>query len=472
MPVASELAHVLYGRAQIDAIDRAVVQMEATGFLLDVQYCQIQEAKARSDELLVLDSLRGRLVDLGVSSEDPDAIWTSPKQMAGLLHGTLKAPKSPVWKKGRTKLEKGEVKTDEVALNWVALKTPALRPLIADVIRLRRVRGSIKYLSKLPTYVGPDGRVHPVCGPAGDGDNRPGALTGRLAFKAPEGQQMPSEEEKDPYQIRRAFVAAPGNVLIVADYTALELFILAHICLVLFGDAQLAEMAVGPDIHSVNAKMVFGDYLGWTEPGTGRKVQDIPLGEFKKGNPFAQKLRRMIKTIWYGLMYGKGAYGFGTSLTDENGEPIGEELAGKIVEGILSSIPGIRRYQEWVREFIQVHEGIPSLAGRWCPLADLVREGSTWSLARAWRRALNFPMQAGGADIVGAAMVAASTDPQLREWGFRVILQIHDEIVMEGPEEYAEAARVRLKYLMENSYMLRIPLQVSAKIARNWAEGK
>lgn len=471
--MVKKLSRELYRTAQIDAIDQAVVAMEQYGFLLDAEYCGIQEARARDEEASILLSLREELAALGVPSEDPDAIWSSPKQMVGLLHGTLGLPKSPVWKKGKVKLDKGEVKTDEAALAWIALRAPHVRGLIGKIIELRRTRGCIKYLSKLPTYIGPDGRIHPTCGPAGDGDDRAGALTGRLAFKHPEGQQMPNSEEKDKYDIRRAFIAGPGNVLVVADYSALEVVILAHILIVLFGDPQLAELTKpgAPDIHSVNARKVFGTHLGWTDD-EGRKVAEYDLAEFKKKGSFGEKLRKLIKTIWYGLMYGKGAYGFGSSLTDDEGNPIGEELAGRIVDALLAEIPGIRRYQEWVRQFIWEHLGIPSLGGRWCPLADLIKMGSAWAMGRAWRRALNFPMQASGADIVGAAMVLVHNDPQLREWGFRVILQIHDEIVLEGPEEHAEEARLRVKYLMENAYALAVGLQVQAKVAKCWSDGK
>lgn len=471
--VEHALAKELYCRAQLQAIDDAVVAMEQTGFLLDAQYCAVQEAKARSDEASILESLRESLKLLQVQSPEPDAIWSSPKQMTELLHVTLGAPRSPVWKKGRVRLDKGETKTDEAALGWIALKTPALRTLIGQIIDLRRVRGCIKYLTKLPTYVGPDGRVHPICGPAGDGDDRAGALTGRLAFKKPEGQQIPNDEDKDKYGIRRAFIAGPGNVLLVADYSALEVVILAHILIVLFGDDQLAKMVAkgAPDIHSVNARRVFGEHLGWTDDD-GHKVAELDLAEFKQKGTFAYRLRSMIKAIWYGLMYGKGAYGFGSSLTDDDGNPIGEELAERIVNALLDSVPAVRRYQDWVRDFINVHEGIPSLAGRWCPLASLMREGGLRALGRAWRRALNFPMQAGGADIVGAAMVAVHNDEVLRRLGFRIILQIHDEIVMEGPEENAVEALARLKYLMETSFVLRCALQVGAKIAKCWADGK
>lgn len=472
--VESRLAHELYASARIADIELCAVEMERNGFLIDTEFCAATAERARYEEQESLRELDFHLGTLGVpplpGSRD---IWSSPKQMLALFHTVLRCPRSPVWKKG--KVRDGEVKLDEVALRWIALREPRVRPLVNEIINLRKIRGAIKYLTKLPTYIGPDGRVHPVCGPAGDGDDRVGALTGRFAMKAPEGQQIPNPE-RDRFQVRSAFVAAPEHRLIVADYGALEVVILAHILIVLFGDHQLANLCdpncpelEGTDIHCLNARRVFGEGLGWTLKD-GRAVKDLPLVAFKK-DPLAKPLRAMIKTIWYGLMYGKGAYGFGASLTDDQGNPIGEELAGKLVEGILNAIPGIRRYQEWVRAFILEHKGIPSLAGRWCPLADLIDTGREWAISRAWRRALNFPMQAGGADIVGAAMVAVVRDPVLRRLGARLILQVHDELVLECPEQNAAEAADRVKWLMINTFLLRLPLQVSIGIHARWSGG-
>jgi hypothetical protein len=419
-----------------------------------------------------------------------DALWSSPVKLRRFLHsdapGALNLPPSPVWKKGKVKLHKGEVKIDEVALDWLASRFPAHRERLKWLINLRRIRGSIKYLTKLPTFVAPDGRVHPVCGPAGDDDDRVGAVTGRLAMKNPEGQQIPRNKKKDRYGIRRAFIAGPGNVLIVADYSALEVVILAHLCKVLFGDTQLEEMTRpgGPDIHSSNARKIFGELLGWVVdegyPDAGKPVAEFALEAFKCDedssleHPYAKWLRDLVKTVWYGLQYGKGAYGFGNTLLGPDGNPIGEERAGQIVEGLLDAVPALRMYQEWVRSFIEVHHGIPALDGRWCSLTDGRDwdELEEWEKSRAWRRALNFPMQSGGAAIVGAAMVAVVRDPWLRAHGFRLILQVHDELVLEGPEQYAAEAVERVKALMVGCFLLSVPLQVTAHAARNWMEAK
>ena len=419
-----------------------------------------------------------------------DSMWSSGVKLRRLLHsdapGALALQPSPVWKKGKVKLHKGEVKLDEVALEWLAARHPEFKEALRWIINLRRIRSSIKYLTKLPTFIAPDGRVHPVCGPAGDEDDPVGAVTGRLAMKNPEGQQIPKQKKKDRYAIRRAFIAGPGKVLVVADYSALEVVVLAHICKTLFGDTQLEEMTRpgGPDIHSSNARKIFGELLGWVVeegyPDAGKPVASFPLEAFKCDedpsleHPFAKWLRDLVKTVWYGLQYGKGAYGFGNTLLGPDGEPIGEDRAGQIVEGLLNAVPALRAYQEWVRDFISQHLGIPALDGRWC---DLTEGRDWWDLeewerSRAWRRALNFPMQSGGAAIVGAAMVAVVRDEWLRSHGFRLILQVHDELVLEGPEECAEQAVERVKALMVGCFRLSVPLQVTAHAAKNWQEAK
>lgn len=455
------------------AVENAVVLMERRGVALDIAYCHSRAEIARTEEAAQLVHLREILGGLGIPPlPGADLIWSSPKQLVTLFHSPrplgLDAPPSPVWKKGRVKLTAGQRKLDEKALKWVGLRRPDLRPLCRGVVRLRRIRGAVKYFTKLPGFVGPDGRLHPVCGPAGDRDEHSGTVTGRLAVKKPELQQMPSDEKKDWLRVRRAFVAEPGNALVVADYRQLEVVILAHIILHLFGDEQLAEMCRMSDIHAHNARRVFGEHLSRVL-ADGRPVAALDLSEFKT-HPEAARYRHMIKEIWYGLMYGKGAWGFGASLTDQSGDPIGEERAGVIMNALLDSVPGIRRYQGWVGEFILKHRGIPSLAGRWCDLRRLLDERTDQSEARAWRRALNFPMQAGGADIMGRAMVSVTEDPELAAEGFALILQVHDELILEGPADRAAWAAGKVKALMENAWKLLLPLTVSVEVGPNWED--
>lgn len=281
-----------------------------------------------------------------------------------------------------------------------------------------------------------------------------------------------------------------SDLLLVADYSALEMVILADLCKRLFGDTQLEKMVEpgAPDIHVENAKMVFGGYLRWTVPAAvtvdgrstpceyaGQRVDSIPSKEFKK-HPYGAVLRGMIKTVWYGLQYGKGAYGFST-LPGADGRPIGEEVAEKMLGGIAEAVPAVFKWQAWCRDYVDENRGIYSLGGRWCPLYDETEERAPdWLRNRGYRRAYNFPMQATGAEIVGDAMIRVGTCPRMKAYQFRTCLQVHDEIVMRGPAEHVEAAGQQLREHMvaatANGTKLLIPLQVSVGSGVNYFDAK
>ncbi len=275
------------------------------------------------------------------------------------------------------------------------------------------------------------------------------------------------------------------QTLIVADYSALEIGIAGDLHLRLFGDNQtaLAYKAqldpVNPvDIHSNNAREVFGTWLKWTVPPNmdfgGELVSAIPVAAFKK-HPHGALLRDMIKAVFYGLAYGKGAYGFST-LVGADGKPIGEEKAQLMVDALLNAVPGMRRWYKWVEEFVTEHHGIYSLGGRWCDLSVEMETGDEWRARRAFRRAYNFPLQATGAEIIGNAMVRVMRDKVLRKLGFRTCLQVHDELVLRGPLVNAEEAKGMLVGHMRsataNGTRLLVQVECTAGYSSNYAEAK
>lgn len=284
---------------------------------------------------------------------------------------------------------------------------------------------------------------------------------------------------------------AAEETFLVADYAALEIVILADLTKRLFGDTQFETLVMpgAPDIHVENARKVFGEYLGWTVPKrclndegrlvdckyAGQRADEIPSAEFKK-HPFGAILRNMIKSVFYGLQYGKGAYGFST-LPGADGRPIGEEAAQRMLDGFEKAMPAIFKWQEWCRDYVIENRGIYSLCGRWCPLYDETERGAPeWLLNRGYRRAYNFPMQATGAGIIGDAMVRVGTCPELAALGYRICLQVHDELVLRGPLEHVERAKALVKEHMEsataNGTRLLIPLQVSVGHGPNYYEAK
>lgn len=465
----------LWQRYGGDDIKQCIIEMEANGFLIDVDFCNTQAERAEKDEQKTLGRLCDWLVEVGSPTSGDgdlqDGVWSSPKQLHELLHDRLGYPPSPIWKKGRVKLKNGERKTDEVALGWVRNRIPALaRWGIDELIRLRRIRGCIKYLRKLPTFIAPDGYVHPTCGPAGDADERVGTITGRLAGKNPEFQQIPADEAKDWYHIRKAFIAPPGYTLVVADYSALEVVLMAHILKTLFNDNQLAEMVdpAAPDIHAVNARRVFTQ-LGWEV--NGRPVSAYSIEDFKEVKGCIL-LRKMIKAISYGIAYGKSVYGFSTSLHDASGNPIGEEKARAVYDAYMDAIPGIPRYHAWTWDFIKKYKGIVGLGGRWCDLRELM-EGDEWQQKRAHRVAQNFPLQEGGAAVVGAAGVAIMKDETLRSAGLLAERQVHDEWNWRVPSGVNMPwLQTKIRRHMISSFPLTVPLQVTMGTGANWHDAK
>ncbi len=273
-----------------------------------------------------------------------------------------------------------------------------------------------------------------------------------------------------------------NDVLLVADYSSLEIGIQGDFALRLFGDDQIVRMyidqAKGVDMHSNNARAVFGKWLGWKVPEgceyAGLTVDHIPVETFKK-HPHGKVCRDLIKAIWYGMAYGKGAYGFST-LVGADGKMIGEELAGKMVNALLDAVPAMRRWFEWVEAFVREHHGIYSLGGRWCDLSIEMETDEEWMHRRAFRRAYNFPMQATGAEIIGNAMCRIRRDEEFRDLGYRVCLQVHDELVTRGPaENLSRAAEILTGHMTAataNGVPLMFPVQVSWGSGVNYGEAK
>lgn len=476
--------HDLYKSARIQEIEEAVIELEWNGFAIDSDYFRSQATVAKRDLDACVARLRGEMERVRYPALHPDDIWTSPKQLVELLHDSpngLRLPPSPFWFKGRVDVEAGERKTDRVALEWVASRCvgphQSARGIVEGVMELRRISSSLKYLTKLPQFVGPDGFVHPVCGPAGDEDDRVGAITGRRAMKNPEAMQIPRDKRKDKYGIRRGFVAPPGQVLVVRDYTALEVVILANVFEWVFGDSLLLELtAPGMDIHAYNAKRVFGDFLDWKTP-SGRRIRDVgDLAQFKE-DPELAWYRDAIKAVWYKLQYGGTVHGFSTSLRDQNGEPVGKTRAQEIVSALYEAVPAVPKWQALVSAILRRHGGICALDGRYVDYSKLIARGNgrkddtDWAFQSAVRGAQNLPAQGTGAHISGVAMVGLVNSPELKQLGGVLQLEIHDELQCRGPADNAKKIDGVMKEIMESAFPLK-NLRTSGGIGQTWMDAK
>ena len=295
--------------------------------------------------------------------------------------------------------------------------------------------------------------------------------TGRLSSRRPNLQNQPALE-KDRYNIRRAFVASPGNTLIVADYGQLELRILAHIagC-----EAMKEAFETGGDFHSRTAVNMYtfiqddidsGGCLLEKDPSA---PPDTPLVKDKYGAE-----RRKAKTLNFSIAYGKTAHG----LAKDWDVTIGE--AEETVKAWYDSRPEVRDWQERMRQEARRYGAVCTLLGRRRPLPDINSKNSQ-ARGHSERAAINTPIQGSAADIVTLAMVEVARDKRLRELGYTMLLQVHDEIIMEGPLQSADEAQRRLVHIMSHPFRdengklvnkLDVELSVDSDKARSWYEAK
>jgi DNA polymerase-1 len=325
----------------------------------------------------------------------------------------------------------GALSTDASMLEDLAAQGHELPRTLLDWRQLSKLKGT--YTDNLVEAIDPrTGRVHTSFSLAA-------ATTGRLASSDPNLQNIPIRTEEGR-KIRRAFIAEPGNVLISADYSQIELRLLAHI-----GDiAQLkAAFAEGLDIHAMTASEMFG----------------VPI----EGMP--AETRRRAKAINFGIVYGISAFGLANQLS------IPREEAGAYIRTYFERFPGIRTYMDRQTQQVRSQAFVTTIFGRKVHI-PAARGRSQAERSFADRAAINAPIQGAAADVIRRAMIRMPA--ALREAGLtaRMLLQVHDELVFEAPEAEAEAVIAVARRVMEKApepaVALSVPLTVEARAARNW----
>lgn len=450
--------------------------MERVGVPIDSERLRAIEADmaTRADELRK---------ELSQWTGGRDINWNSWQQLARWLHdppqeGGLGLDPSPYCKKGEVPDDK--VSTDDRALEWLAGHNEAHRAGIQTLRSLRTHERMGRYArSWLEVAINhQDGtwRLHPSFGLASDQDTRPGARTGRFGVKNPALNQVPRNTNavgdlgvpKDPAGIRRAFVAPAGKRLIVVDYSQLEIVILAHLVAFLFGpnDPMVERVRAGKDIHGPVAQYAFGILANDLNVINA----SVERGDFKKV-PRLAMLRDLGKAGIYGKNYGKGRRGFSTSVFLPNGEALGEDRADLLTRALDDMYPGTNKYQQFIREFITRHGLIVSLFNRWYPLPNAASQ-SVGLRNRAWRQALNFPMQAGGQEIMALALIMIHNHPKLRELGFELVMVVHDEILGLARESCADECLKIVEECMVTATELLCPLKAEGAHGLNWKEAK
>ena len=386
-----------------------LARMERAGILVDADELGRLAAEMRKR----MAELEARAVE--IAGEEFNL--NSPKQLARMLYDRGGADASRITASGARS-------TDERALERLADDFP-LAATALEHRHLAKLAGT--YAEKLPRMIRPStGRVHTDF-------SQTGAVTGRLSSSGPNLQNIPIRTELGR-RIRRAFAAPSGSVLISADYSQIELRLMAHVS----GDAALREaFARGADIHRRTAAEVFG-----AEEGGGGEV--------------SAERRRAAKAINFGLMYGMSAFGLARGLK------ITQTQARHYMDLYFSRYPGVADYMARAGKESMRRGFSETIFGRRVPILG---KGPP-----AERAAINAPMQGGAADLMKRAMILA--DGWLRDSGLRtrMLLQVHDELILESPLEEAAEVGGRVRELMVGAAALSVPLAAEVRAGGNWDE--
>ncbi len=390
----------------LQKIERNGVLIDAA--LLDVQSgelgARIMELEAKAHELA------GGPFNLG-----------SPKQIGEIFFGKLQLP---VIKKTPS----GAPSTDEEVLQKLAEDFP-LPKVLLEYRGISKLKST--YTDKLPKMVNRDtGRVHTNYAQAV-------AVTGRLSSNDPNLQNIPIRTAEGR-RIREAFIAAPGNVIVSADYSQIELRIMAHIS---EDEAMLRAFAEGIDIHSATAAEIFG-----LAPAEVDSEQ-----------------RRYAKVINFGLIYGMSAFGLATNLGVERA------AAQSYIDKYFARFSGVKAYMDDTRMQAKARGYVETVFGRrlWLPEINSPNGPRRQGAERA---AINAPMQGTAADLIKLAMIAVQDWLERDKLGTRMIMQVHDELVLEVPAAELELVKVKLPELMAGVAELKVPLLAEVGIGNNWDE--
>eukprot|EP01127_Copromyxa_protea_P021264 TRINITY_DN7269_c0_g1_i1.p1 TRINITY_DN7269_c0_g1~~TRINITY_DN7269_c0_g1_i1.p1 ORF type:complete len:1237 (+),score=291.21 TRINITY_DN7269_c0_g1_i1:29-3739(+) len=289
--------------------------------------------------------------------------------------------------------------------------------------------------------------------------------TGRLSARKPNLQNQPALD-KDIYKVRKAFTCEEGNALVVADYGQLELRLLAHVtnC-----KSMIEAFRIGGDFHSRTAIGMYPEIQKAVDEGRVLLEWDHEKGEAPV--PLIKDAygteRKRAKTLNFSIAYGKTVHGFAKDWG------VSKEEAQETLDKWFADRPEVKEWQRRMIEYAKDTGYTRTLMGRYRPVPGI--NSHVESIASHNQRVtINTPLQGGAADIMVAAMLKLHRDEYLKEIGWRQILQIHDELIFEGPEEYAQQAKDRVVYLMEHPLdtPLAIDLIVDAKIAKTWYEAK
>jgi DNA polymerase I len=381
--------------------------------------------------MIDMDELRRQSIDLGrrmlalqqQATELAGRTFNldSPKQVCALLFEELKLP-------ALVKTPTGQPSANEEALEAIADQHELPR-VILEYRGLAKLRST--YTDKLPDMANrDDGRVHTSF-------HQAGAATGRLASSDPNLQNIPIRTE-DGRRIRKAFVAPPGRLILAADYSQIELRIMAHLSQ---DPALLRAFGSDVDIHRATAAEVFG-----------KPLDDVSNNE-----------RRAAKAINFGLMYGMSAFGLAKQLGIARGE------AQDYIALYFARYPGVREFMERTRQEARERGYVETVFGRRLYLENIASRNAGLR-SGAERAAINAPMQGTAADIIKRAMIDLHGWLEPHAARAMMVLQVHDELVFEADSDFVDTLRDAVRQRMVAAADLRVPLVVDVGVGQNWDE--
>jgi DNA polymerase-1 len=346
----------------------------------------------------------------------------SPKQLGDVLFNKLNLPKPVKYGKGKT------ISTAVDVLEGLAANHAAPR-LVLEYRQLTKLKST--YVDALPALINPaSGRLHTTFG-------QTGTATGRLSSTNPNLQNIPIRTELGR-EIRAAFIAEPGHVLLAADYSQIELRLLAHYS----KDALLVEaFRRGDDIHTLTASQVFG-------------VPPLMV---------TADHRRQAKVVNFGIVYGLSAFGLSQQLGIEPSE------AKKFIDAYFEKYSGVRKFIDQTLEEARRTQQVKTLFGRVRPIPDINSKNAN-QRGFAERTAVNTPLQGTAADLIKLAMINIDQFLTERKLATRMTLQVHDELVFEVPEAEVETVQSLVRQQMENVHPLSVPLLVKIGVGKNWRD--
>jgi DNA polymerase-1 len=388
-------------------------RIERSGVLIDADVLRAQSQQL-GERMVALEQeayeLAGQPFNIG-----------SPKQICEVLFTKLQMP---VLKRTAS----GAPSTDEEVLEKLAEDYP-LPARILEHRGLSKLKGT--YTDKLPLMVNPaTGRVHTNYAQAV-------AVTGRLSSNEPNLQNIPIRTA-ECRRVREAFIAPPGHVVVSADYSQIELRLMAHIS---EDENLLKAFTEGMDVHRATASEVFG-------------VDPLQV---------TSEQRRYAKTINFGLIYGMSAFGLAASLSIER------SAATAYIERYFARYPAVKRYMDETRASAKARGYVETVFGRRLWLPEINSPNGPRKSA-AERQAINAPMQGTAADLIKLAMIAVQKALDEQRRATKMVMQVHDELVFEVPDNELEWVRSEVPKIMASVAQLKVPLAAELGVGRNWDE--